>query len=293
MSHRAAQPGLAHAGDVPPSSPARRRRAAPPSGAVIDLTASSLALAARGWLLAAETALSRGRALPALPEALTQVQTLDRLAELSACRFDVVKALVAEAHDYRVCDRLWDVLVWQLAAASESVLRDELEALARTDPLTGLLNRRGLAEALDREVARARRTGDTVSLVLLDLDRFKGLNDRHGHAAGDAALRAVAELLADGLRASDVAGRWGGDEFGVVLAGLTADAARDVVDRLRSTFTHPSYRRVFPGGISFSAGVADLAGADTDSARLMELADRALYAAKAEGGNRARRHRTG
>ena len=265
------------------TAPKRRSR-------VIDLTGSPATLrdAARSWLLAAANALGAGDALPELPAALTDVKSLDRLADLSGCRFEVVKDLVDAGHDYRVCDRLWDVLVWQLAAASESVLRDELAALARTDPLTGLLNRRGLTEALDRETSRARRTGATVSLVLLDLDRFKVLNDTHGHAAGDAALVTVAELLRRGLRAGDVAGRWGGDEFGIVFADLQPDRAYDVVDRLRATLTHPSNPATRGKRVSFSAGVAALGGADAKAEDLMALADAALYEAKAAGGNKAR-----
>jgi diguanylate cyclase (GGDEF)-like protein len=268
------------------SAPKRRAR-------VIDLTGSRATLdaAARAWLLGAATALADGEPLPPLPTALTDVRTLDRLADLSACRFEVVKELVAAGHDYRVCDRLWDVLVWQLAAASESVLRDELAALARTDPLTGLLNRRGLTEALDRETARARRTGGTVTLVLLDLDRFKVLNDTHGHAAGDAALVTVAELLRRGLRAGDVAGRWGGDEFGIVFVDLDAETAYDVVDRLRANHTHPS-RAGRGRRASFSAGVAALSGEAAAVEDLMARADAALYEAKAAGGNKARRAAT-
>ena len=266
------------------TAPKRRSR-------VIDLTGSAATLrdAARAWLLNAAAAVRDGEPLPALPTALAEVRGLDRLSELSGCRFDVVKELVGAGHDYRVCDRLWDVLVWQLAAASESVLRDELAALARTDPLTSLLNRRGLMEALDRETARARRTGATVSLVLLDLDRFKGLNDTLGHAAGDAALVSVADALRRGLRAGDVAGRWGGDEFGVVFVDLPAETAYDVVDRLRSGLTHPSRAVVRGRLVSFSAGVAALSGEAAVSADLMAMADAALYEAKAAGGNRARR----
>jgi diguanylate cyclase len=262
---------------------------APKRQRVIDLTGSpaTLRAAARAWLVGAAEALGTGDALPPLPAALAAVRGLDRLADLSGCRFDVVKQLVREGHDYRVCDRLWDLLVWQLAAASESVLRDELAALARTDALTGLLNRRGLTEALDRETARARRTGATVSLVLLDLDRFKALNDSLGHPAGDRALVAVADILRRGLRAGDVAGRWGGDEFGIVFVDLPIESAYDVVDRLRAHLAHPSgsakTRRV-----SFSAGVAALAGTAANAAELMTLADRALYEAKAAGGNKAR-----
>lgn len=181
-------------------------------------------------------------------------------------------------------DELWDLMVWWAAAHSEARLREELQELARTDPLTGLLNRRGLEEALDRETARARRTGTSVCLALIDLDKFKKLNDSRGHAAGDAALRDIGELLTLGLRAGDVAGRWGGDEFAVVFSGLPEDCARDVVDRLRSTLNHPSYQRRTRAKLTFSAGVATLAGLDSQPAPLMELADRALYVAKNAGG---------
>ncbi|HVF03706.1 MAG TPA: GGDEF domain-containing protein [Frankiaceae bacterium] len=263
------------------SAPKRRARGA--------LTvAAPLRDAARGWLLGASEALEAGDPLPPVPPALTELRGLDALAELSGCRFELVKELVAAGHDYRICDRLWDVLVWQLAAESESVLRDELAALARTDPLTGLLNRRGLNEALDRETARARRTGATVALVLLDLDRFKVLNDSHGHPAGDAALVGVADILRGGLRAGDVAGRWGGDEFGVVFVDVSAEVAYDVVDRLRAHLTHPS-RGLGRKRVSFSAGVAALTGEAADADELMRLADAALYEAKAAGGNKARR----
>jgi diguanylate cyclase (GGDEF)-like protein len=259
---------------------------------VLDLTRLAPGAArdaAKAWLLGAAAALSQGDPLPPIPATLAGVRGLDDLAHLSGCRFEVVKELVAAGHDYRVCDRLWDVLVWQLAADSESVLRDELAALARTDPLTGLLNRRGLTEALDRETARARRTGATVSLVLLDLDRFKSLNDTLGHPAGDAALVGVADILRRGLRAGDVAGRWGGDEFGLVFVDLTSEIAYDVVDRLRAHLTHPSCALVRGRKVSFSAGVAALSGTDAIAADLMALADAALYEAKAAGGNKARR----
>lgn len=267
----------------------RRSRERPSSRTVIDLTGRvGLVGAATSWVAGAAAALGSGEPLPALPPALSEVRSLESLGELSASRQTVVRALVADGLDYEVCDRLWDVLVWRLSSESESALRDELEILARTDPLTGLLNRRGLAEAVDREVARSRRTDEPVSLVVIDLDRFKTLNDRAGHGAGDQALRAVGRLLCDGLRAGDVAGRWGGDEFAAVLAGVGSEVARDVVDRLRSTFTHPSNRRQLPWPVSFSAGVAELEADDRDAAALMARADTALYAAKAAGGNRAR-----
>ncbi len=251
---------------------------------------ASVVDAATRWLGSAVEMHRAGHPLPALPGTLSEVTSVEALERLSNCRANVVQGLIAAGHDLTDCDRMWDVLVWQLAGASESDLRDALETLARTDALTGLLNRRGLTEVLERESARARRDGSTVSLVLLDLDRFKSVNDTHGHGGGDEALRAVADLLGQGLRTGDVAGRWGGDEFAVIFVGLDGRRAHEVVDRLRATVTHPSYRRTTALRLSFSAGVVALTGADVEPDRLMEMADVALYAAKAEGGNRARRH---
>ena len=246
-----------------------------------------LAVAVTAWLVEAALVDGGDGPLPPLPPELAGIRSVDRLPEVSAARPPAMAALAANGFDDDLRDRLWDLLVWQVASASEAALRDELLTLARTDPLTGLLNRRGLGEVLDRETARARRTGEPLSLVIIDLDRFKGLNDTYGHVAGDTALRAVADLLSEGMRTSDVAGRWGGDEFALVFPGLTASKAHEVVDRLRATFTHPSHRPV-PWRVSFSAGVADLAGAAADTETLMARADTALYVAKAAGGNKAR-----
>jgi diguanylate cyclase (GGDEF)-like protein len=109
--------------------------------------------------------------------------------------------------------------------------RDELSVLSRTDPLTGCLNRRGFSERLDAELARASREGGQVALIQLDLNGFKAVNDRRGHAAGDELLRWVGSTLNGLLRASDATGRLGGDEFALLLPGLTSDEARAVADR--------------------------------------------------------------
>jgi diguanylate cyclase (GGDEF)-like protein len=219
-----------------------------------------------------------------LPAALVTMRTPDRVRQLSNSRRALVSELVTAGLSEERADELWDLMVWWAASSSEAGLRDELIALARTDPLTGLLNRRGLQEVLDRETARIRRGGGTVCLALIDLDHFKELNDTRGHAAGDAALRDIGELLTRSLRTNDAAGRWGGDEFAVVFSGLPEDCVRDVIDRLRSTLNHPSNERRSRAKLAFSAGVAMLAGDDAEPASLMELADRALYRAKGAGG---------
>jgi diguanylate cyclase (GGDEF)-like protein len=114
--------------------------------------------------------------------------------------------------------------MWQARLGERQ--RDELAELSRTDPLTGCLNRRGFSERLDAELARG-----PVALIQLDLDDFKSVNDRHGHAAGDELLRWVGSTLKGLLRSSDVTGRLGGDEFALLLPGLDGEEARAVADR--------------------------------------------------------------
>ena len=116
-----------------------------------------------------------------------------------------------------------------------AALRNEVRALARlarTDPLTGLANRRGWDEQLDRELARARRSGGAVSVALLDLDDFKGFNDAHGHQAGDRLLVAAAAAWQAQLRAVDVLCRWGGDEFAVLLPDCSERESHEIIARI-------------------------------------------------------------
>jgi diguanylate cyclase (GGDEF)-like protein len=112
--------------------------------------------------------------------------------------------------------------------------RRELADASATDHLTGALNRRGFHEHAERELARAERSGDPIALVLVDLDGFKGVNDRHGHAAGDELLCWVVDRLRAGLRPSDAAGRLGGDEFALLLPGIGPEDAEAVAGRLRT-----------------------------------------------------------
>jgi diguanylate cyclase (GGDEF)-like protein len=131
---------------------------------------------------------------------------------------------------------------------------DELTRLARTEPLTGLANRRGWDEQLDRELAQARRSGRPVSVALLDLDDFKGFNDANGHQAGDRLLVAAAAAWQTQLRNGDVLCRWGGDEFAVLLPDCSEDAAQEIISRV--TPTTPSLQ-------SCAAGIAEWDGKET------------------------------
>lgn len=177
------------------------------------------------------------------------------------------------------------ILLWfglALYQADRRALAEaELHRIATHDPLTGCLNRRGLAEAAARLLADARRTRRPAGVLALDLDRFKALNDRDGHAAGDAALRQVGETTRSVLRASDLVARIGGDEFIIVLEGsdrhTTAETARRLLDTLGAALA--------PTGIGVSIGTAVLRGReDLDAA--IARADAALYRAKQEGRGR-------
>src|SRR5690606_36706636 len=142
-------------------------------------------------------------------------------------------------------------LVAQLREQSEA-----FERQAREDGLTGLLNRRGFGEALQQAVAEERQL---TSLVLIDLDHFKQINDRYSHTAGDALLQAVARLLRDGLSGATAVARWGGEEFAVLLPALPAAAAAELVDALRRRMQEPALQQIAPDlRLGFSAGVAEL-----------------------------------
>jgi diguanylate cyclase (GGDEF)-like protein len=166
-------------------------------------------------------------------------------------------------------------------------LRDvarRLHATARRDPLTGLPNRRAFDEALARELARAARTGRPLSLVLLDLDHFKQVNDRYGHAQGDASLRLFADVVREELRPGDLAGRMGGEEVALVLAGAGAEHARLVAERIAARVRAASAADVAP--LTVSGGVAELSPALPTPDALLKAADHALYAAKDAGRRR-------
>lgn len=168
--------------------------------------------------------------------------------------------------------------------------RDQLEAqlamLSETDPLTGLPNRRGFVSRALPAIAAAQRRGAACSVMMLDLDRFKAINDGFGHPAGDEVLRGVAATITDAVRTADVAGRLGGEEFALLLPGDDPMAAGHVADRLRALVADAVPHPAGDGTrVTLSAGVAGLDGATTLDAALA-AADRALYAAKAGGRDR-------
>ncbi len=157
------------------------------------------------------------------------------------------------------------------------------------DSLTGLLNHSSLREKLSTEVQRARRMGIDVCFAMLDLDHFKSVNDTYGHLAGDRVLKSLARLLTERLRKTDIVGRYGGEEFGVVLFNTDLENASRVMDEVRDRFSqirHVNEDESF--FVTFSCGVASFR--DNDTARLLaEEADRALYRAKEAGRNNVAR----
>jgi diguanylate cyclase (GGDEF)-like protein len=160
-----------------------------------------------------------------------------------------------------------------------------IAALATTDALTGLLNHRALAERIDRELERGRRYGRGCSLLFIDIDHFKGLNDTHGHGAGDAVLGELAELLRDSLRSVDTVGRWGGEEFVAVLPELDPDEALMAAERLRASVAAATFRPL-EARMTVSIGTASQPRDGDGRAELLEAADRAMYAAKRLGRDR-------
>jgi len=168
---------------------------------------------------------------------------------------------------------------------TEIDLADAYQQIAVTDVLTGLANRRGIDQHLRREAARASRHGHRLSFVMADVDHFKRVNDRWGHGVGDDVLRRVSRAIAQALRTSDVAARWGGEEFLVVLADAGVEGARLCAERIRSAVDNLTIPRI--GHVTISAGVAELASGEDLGAALLR-ADQFLYQAKAEGRNTVR-----
>jgi len=170
---------------------------------------------------------------------------------------------------------MFGALLWRSNKASRDAM-GLLDRLAREDGLTGITNRRGLDEGIAIELARARRSGQRLTVAMLDLDHFKKFNDRRGHAAGDALLRGAAQAWRREVRPTDLLARYGGEEFTLVLSDCDADAACRLIERLRLCV---------PERQTFSAGVAQWERQESPE-QLVARADRALQTAKKQGRNR-------
>jgi diguanylate cyclase (GGDEF)-like protein len=190
----------------------------------------------------------------------------------------------------------WPGLVERGVAADRQVARAlnevaaalaQVEIRASRDRLTGVANREALMAALTGAVADSRQTGQMLSIAFVDVDRFKAINDSFGHASGDAVLRQLAELVSASLRGGGVVGRYGGEEFMIVLPDTDAADARQLAERLRSVVMHTPLRIAAGREVrtTVSIGIATGAGADLRLEALVSEADAAMYVAKARGRN--------
>lgn len=221
---------------------------------------------------------------------LTAEDDLDRKAEILARgASDYVtkpfheKELLARVRIHTKLKRLQDEL---------REMNARLEGLSVTDALTGLANRRLLYSRLEEEVRRARRTKVPLSVVMIDIDHFKNVNDTYGHAMGDLVLRNIGALLNASIRATDLAARYGGEELTLVLPYTDGDAALQVAEGLRlkiadqpHTLGGTTLQKTVSLGVSSRSGQAELPGTE----ELLKLADEALYRAKQGGRNRVER----
>ncbi|HSD73876.1 MAG TPA: diguanylate cyclase [Steroidobacteraceae bacterium] len=167
-------------------------------------------------------------------------------------------------------------------------LREELHELSISDPLTSLYNRRFAQETLTREIHRAHREQDSIGIITFDIDFFKRVNDRYGHDAGDAVLKAVAAQLQSSVRGGDIACRMGGEEFAIMMPGATLNVARQRAEELRSSIAvlRVRHAQVDLPAVSMSCGVAAFPDHGVTADALLRAADQALYRAKEAGRNR-------
>jgi diguanylate cyclase (GGDEF)-like protein len=215
---------------------------------------------------------------------------------------DLVEALRMGAHDYlRKPFEPAELTARVRAAVRVKTLQDELrvrnaelELVSRTDPLTGLWNRRHTEEQLQAAASLSRRHGTPFAVLMIDVDHFKRVNDRHGHLAGDEVLREVARRMAGAVRGSDVTARFGGEEFVILLPRTGYEAGRVLAERIRRAVADETVRvtgAVEPLSVTVSIGVAEHCtrtdGEDLERAgeQLLARADAALYDAKAGGRN--------
>jgi len=203
----------------------------------------------------------------------------------------VLNAQKPDPHGFSLGDLdLFQAVANQVATALENAqLYQRTKELSTRDDLTGLFNRRHFFDNLEKEVQRARRYRRTFSLLLLDLDDFKGYNDTHGHLKGDEALKEVARLLLASTRRADIVARFGGEEFVVLLPEINAQGATVVAEKIRTAVESYPFagRHTQPGGqLTVTLGLATYPTNSEEGLELVDLADRALYLGKQQGGNR-------
>lgn len=182
---------------------------------------------------------------------------------------------------------IYDVTSMAVNRVDLESVNDKLAALSRTDRLTGLFNRGYWEERLEAEFRRCRRSGGPGSLVLLDIDHFKRINDTYGHPFGDDVIRRIAEVIGREARTTDIAGRYGGEEFAIILVDTPADSAVIMAERLRRKVASQEFQgNGSPVSVTISLGIAAMDKEYANYSAWVECADQALYRAKTNGRNR-------
>lgn len=187
----------------------------------------------------------------------------------------------------KICLLIYDVTEFASSKRALERANEQLAKLSMTDRLTGLLNRGTWENLVDAEYERYRRYGQATSLVMFDIDHFKPVNDNYGHLAGDEVIRHTAQTTRNNIRQSDSAGRYGGEEFGIILPETDAENARLICERIRESI-EKSTVETSAGNITYtiSMGIAQLTDQPENYMQWMQKADEALYAAKESGRNK-------
>lgn len=233
-----------------------------------------------------------------LPELLHDPETRERFTQAMDRygQVDAMEALIGEHNPSwsSLSARLIEVegqlahLLWGFDISTHKALETQLRELATRDALSGLLNRRAFLERSTALFDHCRRHGQPCAVLMIDIDHFKHINDRHGHQTGDVAIRACAEAIGHALRDADLLGRLGGEEFAALLPHATADSATVVAERIRSAMAQMSLASPQGQPLTFtiSIGVAEMAPHHSGIEPLLVDADQALYRAKATGRNK-------
>ncbi|MEC9072905.1 MAG: diguanylate cyclase, partial [Myxococcota bacterium] len=212
-------------------------------------------------------------------------ETFNAMAEeLESYTSDLEKRVAERTAEVETKNRQLEAVNRQLEAAV-----DELDRLARTDALTGMFNRRAFEERLNFEVRRSQRSKYALSLLIVDLDLFKSVNDTYGHPSGDLVLQRLSGLLETNLRTTDLLARLGGEEFAILLIDTASEDALLVAEKLRKAVEDTRFEDVqgqHITGVTISAGLASFPNHAEDVDTLCQRADSALYMAKNNGRNR-------
>ncbi|MFC7051947.1 GGDEF domain-containing protein [Hansschlegelia quercus] len=256
------------------------------SDELFDYEASAVPNHDDWWILAFPEAAARREAFEQWRRTIAAARldpSRSHLAEWTVtCRDGAVRTI---QFFYRFLGDRYLLVLWDVT--EQRRLEAELRATASTDSLTGLFNRRAFVERADAAVAASRSTQAPLSVLMIDIDHFKAINDRFGHAVGDQVLKTVAQRASEGLRREDVFARLGGEEFAVLLPGADRAQATMIASRLHAAISNaPMTVNGHTIGVTVSVGGAMLRGSDLDADVLVDRADGGLYAAKANGRNR-------